>query len=217
MPGEKLTDMCYPIHPEGLYKSLMQVGKAARGGLPEPLHPSTWGAHLGRGELDWADASWSHGVSRPRPHPHACVPQASRYRMPIYITETGIADRTDANRAEMIDSYMQAVRAQGGRVCCKPSRRLPPQPAVDCQPTATAAALQTLRAMKDGADVRGLYYWTLVDCFDWNAGYLVEFGLYAWRPDGSVDRVLKEGAKTLVDAPGGVEWGGGGGRGLLGA
>jgi hypothetical protein len=29
-------------------------------------------------------------------------------------------------------------------------------------------------------------------------GYLMEFGLYAWQPDGSVDRKLKEGAKTLV-------------------
>jgi hypothetical protein len=33
--------------------------------------------------------------------------------MPIYITETGIADRSDANRALMIDEYMRAVR----RVC----------------------------------------------------------------------------------------------------
>jgi beta-glucosidase/6-phospho-beta-glucosidase/beta-galactosidase len=48
--------------------------------------------------------------------------------------------------------------------------------------------------------VRGFYYWTLVDNFEWNAGYLMEFGLYAWRPDGSVDRVLKNGAKPLVRA-----------------
>jgi hypothetical protein len=134
---------------------------------------------------------------------------------------------------------------------------------------------QTLRAIKDGADVRGLYYWTLVvgrrraapgtlgaprsihplrcsartarrgpragraraprrrppppppaaaaarrpppaaliapppsppphpqDNFEWNAGYLMEFGLYAWRPDGSVDRKLKEGAKMLVRGAG---------------
>lgn len=36
-------------------------------------------------------------------------PQASQYQMPIYITETGIADRSDANRATMIDQYMRAV------------------------------------------------------------------------------------------------------------
>lgn len=58
--------------------------------------------------------------------------------------------------------------------------------------------MQTLRAIADGADVRGFYWWTLVDNFEWNAGYLMEFGLYAWKPDGSVDRKLKEGAKALV-------------------
>jgi hypothetical protein len=32
----------------------------------------------------------------------------------------------------------------------------------------------------------------------------MEFGLYAWQPDGSVDRKLKEGAKTLVGHAAGV-------------
>jgi hypothetical protein len=35
-------------------------------------------------------------------------------------------------------------------------------------------SLQTLRAIADGADVRGFYYWTLVDNFEWNAGGCVE-------------------------------------------
>uniref|UniRef100_A0A383W4H1 Glycoside hydrolase family 1 protein n=1 Tax=Tetradesmus obliquus TaxID=3088 RepID=A0A383W4H1_TETOB len=90
--------------------------------------------------------------------------QSNQYGIPIYITETGIADKSDKNRATMIDKYMRAM----------------------------------LRAIADGADVRGFYYWTLVDNFEWNAGYLMEFGLYAWQPDGSVDRKLKEGAKALV-------------------
>lgn len=30
--------------------------------------------------------------------------------MPIYITETGIADKSDGNRSHMIDEYMRAVR-----------------------------------------------------------------------------------------------------------
>lgn len=38
-----------------------------------------------------------------------CCLQASQYNMPIYITETGIADRSDKNRATMIDKYMRAV------------------------------------------------------------------------------------------------------------
>lgn len=40
------------------------------------------------------------------------------------------------------------------------------------------------------------------------AGYLMEFGLYAWQPDGSVDRKLKDGAKTLVGWLAGWRWGG---------
>jgi hypothetical protein len=35
--------------------------------------------------------------------------QASEYKIPIYITETGIADKKDGNRSHMIDEYMRAV------------------------------------------------------------------------------------------------------------
>jgi beta-glucosidase/6-phospho-beta-glucosidase/beta-galactosidase len=52
---------------------------------------------------------------------------------------------------------------------------------------ATASA-QVLRALADGYDVRGFYYWTLVDSFEWSTGFTMKFGLYAWEPDGSVDR-----------------------------
>lgn len=51
--------------------------------------------------------------------------------------------------------------------------------------------LQVLRAVADGLDVRGFYYWTLVDNFEWSAGYKMKFGLYSWNRDGSEDRVLK--------------------------
>lgn len=54
-----------------------------------------------------------------------------------------------------------------------------------------ARPLQVLRAMAEGADVRGFYYWTLVDNCEWATGYSMKFGLYAWEPDGSVDRKLK--------------------------
>ena len=35
-----------------------------------------------------------------------------------------------------------------------------------------------MRAIRDGYDVRGVYYWTLMDNFEWNAGYLMKFGIY---------------------------------------
>jgi hypothetical protein len=55
-----------------------------------------------------------------------------------------------------------------------------------------------MRALADGYDVRGFYYWTLMDNFEWATGFTMKFGLYAWEPDGTVDRVLKEGGRTLV-------------------
>lgn len=57
-PGEIMTEMFYPIHPEGLYKAIVQ---------------------------------------------------SSQYGIPIYITETGIADQHDQNRHTMIRLYMDQV------------------------------------------------------------------------------------------------------------
>ncbi|PNH12081.1 Beta-glucosidase A [Tetrabaena socialis] len=115
--AEVMTDMYYPIYPEGMYQAIKRCGGGAARG--------------------------------------ACT-RLSR--------ETGIADSRDDRRAVMIDAYFKEV----------------------------------LRAVADGYDVRGFYYWTLIDNLEWATGYTMKFGLYAWEPDGSVDRKLKEGSKTLV-------------------
>ncbi|GIL72835.1 hypothetical protein Vretifemale_3128 [Volvox reticuliferus] len=109
---EVMTDMYYPIYPEGMYRA---------------------------------------------------IKRCSEFGIPMYITETGIADSRDDRRAAMIEAYLQ----------------------------------QILHAVADGYDVRGVYYWTLVDALEWATGYTMKFGLYAWEPDGSVDRKLKEGSIAL--------------------
>lgn len=114
--GQVISDLGYPIDPEGLHKAIMRDAK------------------LG---------------------------------MPIYITELGVSIASEKQRAYTIESYIKEV----------------------------------LHAMRDGVDVRGIYYWTLLDNWEWNAGYSVNFGLFAWAPksDGSCDRVKRSSTKVLED------------------
>jgi len=77
----------------------------------------------------------------------------------MYITETGIADDTDDRRHIMIIGYTNEVTSWSQLSCLLMSR-------------------QIIRAIKHGFDVRGLFYWTLVDNFEWNMGYTARFGLY---------------------------------------
>eukprot|EP00775_Hariotina_reticulata_P001844 gene1844-2177_t len=66
---------------------------------------------------------------------------------------------------------------------------------------------EVLRALADGADVRGIYYWTLMDNIEWHHGFHQYFGLYEWRPlslggigrptDGSMLE-LRQGSEALL-------------------
>ncbi len=49
----------------------------------------------------------------------------------------------------------------------------------DLQPNYLVTHLKALhRALQDGVDVRGYFWWTLVDNFEWDDGYWLRFGLY---------------------------------------
>ena len=54
------------------------------------------------------------------------------------------------------------------------------------------------KAIEDGFDVKGYYYWTLMDNFEWDEGFLIKFGLYDVNFN-TKERVLKNGSKAYID------------------
>ncbi len=67
----------------------------------------------------------------------------ARYRKPIIVTESGLADANDSGRAEYITRQVEGV----------------------------------WRALKEGVDVRGHFYWSLMDNYEWALGFEKRFGL----------------------------------------
>jgi beta-glucosidase len=67
------------------------------------------------------------------------------YRLPVVITENGIADSTDQNRARFLAEHLYEVGLAIGR----------------------------------NIDVRGYFYWSLYDNFEWSSGFCPRFGLFA--------------------------------------
>ena len=75
---------------------------------------------------------------------HHTLMRWKRLKLPIYITENGMADNTGDRRPEFLRSHLYAIE----------------------------------RALRDGADVRGYYHWSLLDNFEWAEGFTPRFGLY---------------------------------------
>lgn len=92
-----------------------------------------------------------------------------RYQKPIYITENGIS----CNDVISLDGEVH-----------DPNR-------IDFEERYLG---QLQRAISDGADVRGYFYWSLMDNFEWAEGYTQRFGLvYVDYKTG--ERILKDSAK----------------------
>ncbi len=67
----------------------------------------------------------------------------SKYKKPLFVSEAGLADHDDSDRAEYITKQVES----------------------------------TLRALRDGVDVRGHMYWSLLDNYELAFGYEKRFGL----------------------------------------
>ena len=93
----------------------------------------------------------------------ANISQASAVaKVPIIVTENGIATEKDDRRIEYVRRALNGVA----------------------------------RCVRDGIDVRGYYYWSLLDNFEWNSGYYPTFGLVAVDRDTQA-RSLKSSAQWL--------------------
>lgn len=57
----------------------------------------------------------------------------------------------------------------------------------------------TKRAIKAGADVRGFFYWSLMDNYEWNHGMDMKFGLYAVANDAAKTRTARSAVATYAD------------------
>ncbi len=95
---------------------------------------------------------------------YRAIQSVSKINKPIYITENGIADKTDDRRKIYIERYLFALR----------------------------------KAMENGADVKGYFYWSLMDNFEWAEGYDMCFGLY--EVDFKTQkRTLRKGAERFKE------------------
>lgn len=54
-----------------------------------------------------------------------------------------------------------------------------------------------LKAVEEGADVRGYFYWTFMDNFEWNHGMDMKLGLYEVKPDDPTKARIPRNSATI--------------------
>lgn len=59
-----------------------------------------------------------------------------------------------------------------------------------------------MKAVAAGYDVRGIFYWTLMDNVEWHEGFRMKFGLYKWCPvqqRSGGELHLRQGSRALIE------------------
>lgn len=87
------------------------------------------------------------------------IMKLTRYGLPIYVAEAGLADADDSHRAQYIETQVKAVK----------------------------------KAVDEGADVRGHFYWSLMDNYEWALGTEKRFGLVE-IDYGTMERTIRPSA-----------------------
>ncbi|MHA1302844.1 MAG: glycoside hydrolase family 1 protein [Candidatus Heimdallarchaeaceae archaeon] len=114
-PEDRLTQMNWGVHPEGLYHNIMRVHNELKG-------------------------------------------------IPIYITENGIATLDDEWRKEFILQHLYAIH----------------------------------QAIRNGANVKGYFYWASMDNFEWAEGFEPRFGLLEVDyEDENLKRIVRDSGRLL--------------------
>lgn len=131
-PGERMTDMPFPLYAPGLYQVsqlstsqyLIHAGSCIDGTSSFCLQKSSGSVCLSNNSegltVQVASIHWSASSSRPlgvariTPSLRSCALQAckvmSQIGVPLYITETGVPDAKDVLRTEMFTSYFEQAR-----------------------------------------------------------------------------------------------------------
>ncbi|MCI8543355.1 MAG: beta-glucosidase [Lachnospiraceae bacterium] len=112
---------------------------------------------------------------RPESHPEALkdvlhmLVEKYHVDIPIYITENGLPFDDAAGREVNLDDQARIEYVKN-------------------------VLFWLHKAMEEGADVRGYYLWSLMDNFEWSAGYAARYGLYYTDYEKS-ERIPKKSAK----------------------
>lgn len=124
---------------------------------PSPSQPFDFVTRRGDVQTDMPYPIYAEGFYR-------ALKRIGGLRVPVYVTENGIADDRDDRRATFIRRYLYALS----------------------------------RARDEGVDIRGYYYWSLMDNFEWAEGWNMKFGLYAVDRETQT-RTLRPGAAAFVE------------------